>query len=61
MKHNFYKIQEEMNEEINNNVKKVWIVPELEVLDGRKTYNGEGAFFAENDRECVDSDDCNRS
>ena len=48
MKHNFYKIQEEMNEETNNNdIKKVWITPELEVLDGKKTYSGEGGSESE--------------
>ena len=35
-------IQDTMNnEEINGNEnKKIWITPELEVLDGRKTYGG---------------------
>ena len=35
-------IQDKMdNKEVNcNEVKKVWIAPELEVLDGRYTYGG---------------------
>ena len=49
MKHNFYKIHGEMNEEINNKVKKAWIVPELEILDGRKTYDGHTPNLCEGD------------
>ena len=48
MKHNFYKMQDKMNEEtISNKDKKVWAAPELEILNGRKTYNGEGGTESE--------------
>jgi hypothetical protein len=32
---------------LKNDTKKVWVVPEFEVLDGRKTYGGRGYVYAE--------------
>ena len=44
-------IQDTMNnEEINGNEnKKIWIAPELEVLDGRKTFSGKSGGQAEDE------------
>ena len=46
-----YNIQDKMNnEEINiTETKKVWVAPELEVLDGRKTYSGKEGGQAEDE------------
>ena len=47
MKHNFYMIQDQMR--LNTNVKKIWITPELEVLDGRETYSGQEGIDIEDE------------
>jgi hypothetical protein len=43
---------------LKNDNKKVWETPELDVLDGRKTYNGGDSTTSESDIFCDDADDC---
>ena len=53
-------IQDKMdNKEVNCNVvKKVWVTPELEVLDGRETFCGWDASFDESIDRTAGPADC---
>jgi hypothetical protein len=44
-------------EMIQNDKKKVWVTPELEVLDAGSTFGGEGGEFAELEYEFHDPDE----
>jgi hypothetical protein len=40
---------------LKNDNKKVWMAPELEILEGRKTYSGSEGSYKEDSWECDQS------